>query len=842
MNTENHYQETDLGNISIHLCGEYDPQRAYEYLDAVEFGGGSYICAIEYGKTITGIAPEPTKNTEYWHINSIPGTLTPEYIAMHDRVVNMSEQVGADAEEVRTAEQNVSGMELNVTQMQEHTRQAAESAEQSKDSAAGYAASADASRQAAAESEQNVNAQMTGFDSHVAEKTSEAESDIEAARIAANKAILAQQEQSVNEVTRVGIEAISKAQAAAQTATEKAQAAATSEKNAAASETAAKLSEENATKMAEQVATDKEQVAHDRTAVENAKQEMTGSVAQIDQNTQAISALKGDLDEHDSIIDSLIGGRNRFNPKNAEDGFRVSSTGGKYPDENYFLSDVQVEPNRTFYFNFKTSAYNRVALLNESKETLKIVDSVITDHIMTTADTAYFRFGNPITDKEKVIISDSCILSDIEEFLYKSNVNFIDSDKWLKSKTYWSSADILQSGGADVYHAYPYFYVKKGTYYYKNLSKDFTWFKSVNGTIEKLLTVGTGVVTLESDGWIYISSGSVEGAYFATYNIDRINKAISDTESMIKNENIRMNRLYVSNEYNEQTDGYGVTKFKSLWSANQYIINKKDSSYYNRYTVIVKQGTYTDLQERYSGVVGASYLGIQTLDYVYYESADINRPELCVIEWDGATGMTNPTYADVVNKCPFHIIGYANRGNHTHIKGFTFRCKNLRYCFHVETQSWGIGSDWLVENCIFDWGGCPDVTNNKNNIPVIGMGSSPYEIGHFKNCKLINSQDGNNCGITNHDNIQGSYTDGSGEYKPFVSFGAKITVENCDIGGNDIYFRTHTTGVYGTPNQLNIVGCSNVNKVSLGLFDGATKQTWKVKTETSDITIDETSN
>ena len=297
MNTENHYQETDLGNISIHLCGEYDPQRAYEYLDAVEFGGGSYICAIEYGKTITGIAPEPTKNTEYWHINSIPGTLTPEYIAIHDRVVNLSERVEADAEEVRTAEHNVSGMELNVTQMQEQTRQAAEAAEQSKDSAAGYAASADTSRQAAEESEQNINAQITGFDVHVAEKTEEAENDIEAARIAANKAIIAQQEQSVNEVARVGIEAISTAQEAAQTATEKAQAAATSEKNAEASEKTAKLSETNAMKMAEQVAADKEQVANDRTAVEKAKQEMTESVAQIEQNTQGISELKSDFVE-----------------------------------------------------------------------------------------------------------------------------------------------------------------------------------------------------------------------------------------------------------------------------------------------------------------------------------------------------------------------------------------------------------------------------------------------------------------------------------------------------------------------------------------------------------------
>lgn len=306
MNTENHYQETDLGNISLNPRGEYNPEESYEYLDLVVLEGGSYVCLAENGATITGISPESGKTTQYWQVITIPGSLTPEYIAMHDRVVNLSEQVGADAVEVRTAEQNVSGMELNVTQMQEQTRQSAEAAEQSKDSSAGYAASADASRQAAEESKQNIDVQVTGFDSHVAEKTEEAENDIEAARIAANKAIIAQQEQSVNEVARAGIEAISTAQSAAQTATEKAQAADTSEKNAAASETAAKLSEANATNMAEQVAADKEQVAYDRTAVENAKQEMTGSVAQIEQNTQGISELKEDFVNETNRIDKDV--------------------------------------------------------------------------------------------------------------------------------------------------------------------------------------------------------------------------------------------------------------------------------------------------------------------------------------------------------------------------------------------------------------------------------------------------------------------------------------------------------------------------------------------------------
>lgn len=305
MNTENRYQETDLGNVSPNPRGEYTPGTEYEYLDLVTFDGGSYICIAELGTT-TSISPESGKNTDFWQCMTIPGDMTPEYVAMHDRVVNLSEQVEADAEEVRTAEQNVSGMKENVTQMQEQTRQSAESAERSKDSAAGYADSADASRQAAETSEQNINAQVAGFDAHVDEKTSESNQIIEAARIAANKAILAQQEQSVNEVARAGGTAVLEAQAAARVATEKASAASESEKNAKASEVAAKLSEENATKMAEQVATDKEQVAYDRTAVENAKQEMTGSVAQIEQNTQGITELKGDLVQTESRLSESL--------------------------------------------------------------------------------------------------------------------------------------------------------------------------------------------------------------------------------------------------------------------------------------------------------------------------------------------------------------------------------------------------------------------------------------------------------------------------------------------------------------------------------------------------------
>lgn len=471
MNTENRYQETDLGNVSPNPRGEYTPGTEYEYLDLVTFDGGSYICTAELGTT-TSISPESGKTTDFWQCMTIPGDMTPEYVAMHDRVVNLSEQVEADAEEVRTAEQNVSEMKENVTQMQEQTRQSAESAERSKDSAAGYAASADASRQAAETSEQNINAQVTGFDAHVDEKTSESNQIIEAARIAANKAILAQQEQSVNEVARVGGTAVSTAQAAAQTATEKAQAAATSEKNAAASETAAKLSEENATKMAEQVATDKEQVAYDRTAVENAKQEMTESVAQIEQNTQGITELKGDLAELKYIPNdgNFFDFEKRLVGKDINSGTGIITDnpsywvsdkivmdftkpiivgGGAYTWIYCFTNDTSISGYKTGYYG-RVNAQNGVVISNTypNTEYIRVADKAENDKIMVT-------YGNDATYKAYNLIE-----GHIEKSYFVDSINKKIGDTIRRNSdkesfvTGISYSDSFQENGHPVRHKY----------------------------------------------------------------------------------------------------------------------------------------------------------------------------------------------------------------------------------------------------------------------------------------------------------------------------------------------------------------------------------------------------
>ena len=159
MQTENTYVETDLGNIAFNPRGEYSDETSYEYLDTVSYKGGSYVCLAELAKTTSGIAPEPGKNTEHWQMLTLPGGLTSDYIAMHDDVVNKAKQIETSRAAVELSQQEVEAAQTDVSQMRQDTQDASQMAIASRDSAAGYAQSAEISRTAAKESEDNVKAQ-----------------------------------------------------------------------------------------------------------------------------------------------------------------------------------------------------------------------------------------------------------------------------------------------------------------------------------------------------------------------------------------------------------------------------------------------------------------------------------------------------------------------------------------------------------------------------------------------------------------------------------------------------------------------------------------------------------
>ena len=282
-----------------------------------------------------------------------------------------------------------------------------------------------------------------------------------------------------------------------------------------------------------------------------------------------------------------------------------------------------------------------------------------------------------------------------------------------------------------------------------------------------------------------------------------------------------MHYLYVSNDYNENTEGFGETKFNSILSANNSI---SDNSYHNRYTIIVMAGTYTDLQDKYAGMsdVGlVGYRGVMTKDYVYYESENIYNPAATVIKWDGATGFDKSTLKseDIIKKCPFHL----DLNVHTHIKGFTFDCKNIRYGIHLESGGTGYATNWVVGHCTFIWGGRADCVDyaNKTTVPVFGCGHSFGEVGLIENCKIIPTH----CtiGYQSHDNADNS------DFGLPIKVGAKITFKDCDFGGTEIQARTLKGAYADTPNVLTIDNCINISAINKMYAAPADHCDWIIK-------------
>lgn len=294
-NTENSYSETDLGNVSPNPRGEYDQETSYEYLDLVNYKGGSYLYLADLGTTATGIAPAHGKNTDTWQLLTLPGDLTPEYTAMHDDVVNKAKQIEDSRAAVEQSQQEIEAAQADVQQLHSDTVEAAQEASDSRDSAAGYAQAAETSRRAASESEKNVNAQLSGFDTHVAEKITEATQDIESARQTAVSAVTSQQETSVQAIAAEGEKATESIKTGAETVAndrqaveEAAQTAAAQAQEVAQNAQTVAANTESATKSAESAQTSAENAAKSAESVQAA-------VDQIAKNTQDVASLKKDI-------------------------------------------------------------------------------------------------------------------------------------------------------------------------------------------------------------------------------------------------------------------------------------------------------------------------------------------------------------------------------------------------------------------------------------------------------------------------------------------------------------------------------------------------------------------
>lgn len=200
MKTVNNYTETDLGNVSPNPRGEYDNSEAYEYLDLVSLGGGSYLCLAELGQKITGIAPEPGETTEYWQCIAVPGEITEEYTEIYADVKRLAKQANTDAENALQARQGAERAQQSAEDAAIASIKAAQESENSKDSSAGYMQRAETAAQTAESVKGTVENLVNGFDEHVASKATEAEQAITTAKDNAVSAVTRQEKASVQEV------------------------------------------------------------------------------------------------------------------------------------------------------------------------------------------------------------------------------------------------------------------------------------------------------------------------------------------------------------------------------------------------------------------------------------------------------------------------------------------------------------------------------------------------------------------------------------------------------------------------------------------------------------------
>ena len=347
MRTENDYTETDLGNISPNPRGEYDEKASYEYLDLISYQGGSYLCLAEPKTIVSGIAPKAGQNTEVWQMIALPGELTPEYIAMHDDTIAKAKQTEASRTAAELAQEAAETARTDVVQMHSETLQAATEARENCDSSAGYAQAAELSRKAAAESEQNINAQVTGFETEVSESVTQATEQIATARQKAVQTITSQQDTSVQAVK---------------------------------DQTAAYISEKN---------TEAKKEITDHAEQEIVRINAQDSVQQIQKNKEDVALLKEDLSNKIT----------KFYASNQGEIHITDSDNGKIQDMMLYGKSEQ----------FTTTGKNLLKIKDET-QTTRGVTITAKDGVLAMKGTAT-ETGWAILDIDSFVLDGMCILS-----------------------------------------------------------------------------------------------------------------------------------------------------------------------------------------------------------------------------------------------------------------------------------------------------------------------------------------------------------------------------------------------------------------------------------------------
>lgn len=342
--------ETDLGNVSPNPKGTYDNATAYEYLDLVEYQGGSYLCITALGTKITGTAPTPGKNTDVWQTVALPGNLTKEYLDKHADVIEKAKQVETSRAAVELCKQEVESAQADVEQMRQDTQQAAQNASDANTEAQQAAQQAEASRSAAQTSEQNAAASRDLANTYKA--------NAETAKSAAETAA-----QEANE-----------------------------------SKTAAETAAQNAAQSKADIDSIKADIE------EAAKGE---NVSQIQKNMNDIGQLKEELEE---CID-VTASRNILAFENYTRGkyYSASSGGDKYNDSFTAIDDyVKIEPNTDYVFSiFSDGNYETMpnALVIQYDAGRKYISGADVKTFKTTINARYIRLSmaNVYFDKQVML-------------------------------------------------------------------------------------------------------------------------------------------------------------------------------------------------------------------------------------------------------------------------------------------------------------------------------------------------------------------------------------------------------------------------------------------------------
>lgn len=312
-------------------------------------------------------------------------------------------------------------------------------------------------------------------------------------------------------------------------------------------------------------------------------------------------------------------------------------------------------------------------------------------------------------------------------------------------------------------------------------------------------------------------------SYRKTNFVDRLEVYTKD-EVDDKLGEIHINKIYVATTGSD-TEGNGTKEkpYATVLKANDVVA---DASEKNKYEIIVADGTYTDLQEKYKGQNGSDYQGVIAKSYVTYKSQS-NNPEKCIFIWDGGVGYDTISNDTCANKCFFHINSVTID---TVIKGFKFVGSNLRYCLHFESNCL---TTPYIENCIFDWHGRDFLPKNG---PVIGMGGCIFSHITFKDCKFLNSQ--NDAGIQWHDNTY-PYDWMNGRYEPegLCPKGAVIECIDCLFDNLNIQVRSQNED-RPMPCCLILKNCGGLKNVYPSIIAGGTKNYWKLFNQCSFIEND----